>query len=833
MLIDLNVFPLSRQDGQDRNDLPGLYMVTPPRRAARGRDSDRLLIYFSLQGNDPLVEAEYSPLLQRLAQTYYKVPGSITSAMRASADQLNLTLLEGNLRSPNAGAQRVGTLVMAVMREDRLTLGHSGPAHSYVLTAQDSQDLNDPQGNRGLGLTRALTPRYFQIELHPNDLLVIVAQPPPAWTALTLPSTPSQRAALSAETLRRRLLSQAGANLSAVLVQAQVGTGKLRILRPKAPIQMATPTTASEAQAPEIQASETPVPDAVEEPPAPTEETAPSPITESSPGIPDQVSPAGSEESSSSPGDREIQPGNPPEERFPPAENLLSEELSLESTLKSDGYQPVLQQATTAETLLAPVLVEQPKQAGKGSPTVSQVPDKKRSRPAENKTATRPGRPDGSPSRLRAFLAAFVLGLAPIVRFFQRALRKIAQALYSILKRMLPDEGLFSLPASTMIFIAVAVAVIIAVTGGAIYFQRGRQVQFIAYYNQAVQSAEQAKQQSDPNELRTSWETVLDFLDRAETYQSTDQSKELRQAAQLALDQLDYIERADFQPVLAGGLGTNIQVVRMLASADDLYFLDGPTGSVQRAVRTGRGYEIDPQFECGPNPQIGNLIDIDLLPKGNEDNATVLGMDARGNLLYCIPGDKPISRFPNIPQASELGMGAFSLDSNTLYMLDLGNNAVWYYRNMEIDQPPHLYFGPDRPDDVKGMIDMLANRDDLYLLHKDGYMVKCVFGGLKESPTRCDDPASYIDPRPGRKNGPVILDARFSQMIDTPPPDPSLYLLDPINMAIYQFGLRLTFQRQIRPVHPLSSETASAFYVIDNRNVFLVAGNQVYSAVLP
>jgi hypothetical protein len=271
----------------------------------------------------------------------------------------------------------------------------------------------------------------------------------------------------------------------------------------------------------------------------------------------------------------------------------------------------------------------------------------------------------------------------------------------------------------------------------------------------------------------------------------------------------------------------------MVATDSDLYLLNANGGNVLRAVRTGNGFKLDEFFECGPNPQIGPLIDITLLGKGNELGATILGMDARGNLLYCIPGDKPVSRFPNLPQAGDQGMRAFALDNNTLYLLDPGNNSVWYYRNMEIEQPPHTYFGPDRPDDVQGIIDMAVNRDDLFLLHKDGYMIKCVFGGLKESPTRCEDPAMYTDTRPGRKTGPVILDARFEQVVFTPPPDPSLYLLDPVNAAIYHFGLRLTFQRQFRPRNPLHVDTVTTMAIAPNRTLYLVSGNQVYAVILP
>jgi len=231
---------------------------------------------------------------------------------------------------------------------------------------------------------------------------------------------------------------------------------------------------------------------------------------------------------------------------------------------------------------------------------------------------------------------------------------------------MLPDESLFSIPASTMAFMAVAVAVIIATTGGAVYFQRGRQVQYQAYFGQALQAAQMAESRTDPNELRTDWETALDFLAEAEIYQETTESKDLRQRAQNALDEIDRIHRLDFQPVLTGGLGSGVQVNRMIVTDTDMYLLNSAAGNVFRAIRTGRGYEIDSLFECSPNAQVGPLIDIDLPPVTNPFEATIYAMDARGNLLSCIPGEKPVVQFPNIPQPSEQGMRAFSIAGNTL-----------------------------------------------------------------------------------------------------------------------------------------------------------------------
>jgi hypothetical protein len=107
--------------------------------------------------------------------------------------------------------------------------------------------------------------------------------------------------------------------------------------------------------------------------------------------------------------------------------------------------------------------------------------------------------------------------------------------------------------------------------------------------------------------------------------------------------------------------------------------------------------------------------------KGNGLGATILGMDARGNLL-CILG---ISRslVSNLPQAGDQGMRAFALEGNTLYILDPGNNSVWYYHNMEIDQPPHVL--RTRPAG-RCPRDYRHGRqpDDLFLLHKDGYMIR-------------------------------------------------------------------------------------------------------------
>jgi len=46
--FDLNILPIHRNNGLESADLPGLLAMTPPRKTARGREKDNLIIYLML-----------------------------------------------------------------------------------------------------------------------------------------------------------------------------------------------------------------------------------------------------------------------------------------------------------------------------------------------------------------------------------------------------------------------------------------------------------------------------------------------------------------------------------------------------------------------------------------------------------------------------------------------------------------------------------------------------------------------------------------------------------------------------------------------------------------
>src|SRR4030065_1913290 len=242
--LDLNLLPIARQGGIERAELPDMFAVTPPRRTAHGREADSLIIYLSMMGNSPLAPEAHAQLLQQLAQKFYKTSGSLTSALRTVAEALNLHWLDRNLRSTSVGRQGIGQLILVALRADTLYIAQCGSVHAFLVTPKETQHLHDPQSSgRGLGLSRTTPMRFLQTKMDPDDFLVLTTQASPGWV-----SNPLQHAPPGIEAIPRQLLENGSQDFNAVILQAQAGTGKLKILKRKteAPV-MAHPTTTAHA----------------------------------------------------------------------------------------------------------------------------------------------------------------------------------------------------------------------------------------------------------------------------------------------------------------------------------------------------------------------------------------------------------------------------------------------------------------------------------------------------------------------------------------------------------------------------------------------------------
>lgn len=762
--LDLNILPLCRQAGQELPDLPDLYAANPPRRTAHGRATDSLILYLSMAGNAPLSPEQHSQLMTRLSEKFYKTSGSVTAAMRTVADALNLHLLDRNLRITSSGQQGIGVFTIAVLHGDALYLAHCGPAHAFLVTPSETQEIHDPQGaGRGLGLSRTTSIRFFQVPLQAGDYLVISAQPPSGWNPGSLKH--SQR--LGMEGMRRQLIDYGTPEMRAAIIQAQSGEGRLRLLRRK-------PGLPDMARPEKVEAETVTLPPKVEVPVPPV--TLP-----------------------------------PAEKPSPPAASATAEPAEAGVKLR----RPPVGRSDKASAVPAPA----------AKPTTTPQPSRIR---AEKRASSRKG--------VKELLAPASVGFAAIGRALGNTLSAASHGLGRLLKNMLPDESLLHLPPSVMVFFALAVPLVISAVGGMVYIQRGRAAQHQSYYEQAMNAAAEAIQQSNPNLQRSSWQAVLQDLDKAEFYKVTSDSQSLRTQASNALDELNGVQRLDFQPAIIGGLGKEVKVARLVATPTDLYMLNGAQGSVLRAILTGSGFEIDTKFTCGPSygqTVVGPLVDIVALPTGLHNNATLLGMDANGSLLYCTPAGVQAEAEALAPPLTNFGEPqAVTLDNNDLYVLDPKANAVWIYRDMNTAQQPHLFFGTEIPP-MADVIDLAVNNDDLFLLHADGHITKCTYNNSRGSPTRCDDPFPYQDTRPGLQDGAILGDAVFSQIYYSPPPDPSIYMLAPQGQSVFHFSVRLAFQRQLGAATRLPAGRATAFAVSSNRLVFLAISNEVFYAALP
>jgi len=179
--FDLNLLPFYRIKGQEWPQLPGLLALVPPRRTARGREDDRLVIYLTFSGNDPLSASEYNQFANQVAQQFYQTAGSVTSAIRSIAQVLNQSLVDRNLRTTGKGQYIIGRLILGVLHGSQFVVAQCGPTHVFHLTGKETRQVHDAQiSGRGLGIGQA-TPLYFtQLELNSGDQLVLCADLPPA-----------------------------------------------------------------------------------------------------------------------------------------------------------------------------------------------------------------------------------------------------------------------------------------------------------------------------------------------------------------------------------------------------------------------------------------------------------------------------------------------------------------------------------------------------------------------------------------------------------------------------------------------------------------------------
>lgn len=805
--FDLTLLSLYRINGQEWPQLPGLLALNPPKRPARGREQDRLVVYLTLVGNILYSSSDYDQIVGQVAETFYSTAGSLTFALKSAVEALNTFLAERNMSTTGKGQYSIGALVLGALRGDLLYIVQCGPTHAFTM-GRDPRHYHDSQmAGKGLGLSQTTRMYFAQAKLNPGDRVLFCAALPPNWEK----AVGEERHPASLEATRRRLMAVNDGNISAVLIQVSEGKWETNIVKPA------------------IAASITPA-----LPPAP-QPASPAPARG---GLPAAALP-------------------PKEQTLPPVASAelpqnaqpvyIAEEKPVSPPASSQSMQAAAlgqESAPRQVPVRPPVTIPPPQPKPEPEYSPEPLPLKR-----EEKTLFTPEQKE----RLREATRKTARFLAKAIGRGREAGQALRDRLEKLMPRLLPaeEDGRSSsfLGCSWPLFLAILLPTLVIVIGVNIYTYIGIPRQVQGYYQTAEEFRQKARSVSDHQLQREYWKTVVEMLDTAEDYTPpTGAARQLRSEAQAELDVLNRVARVDFQLAFSAPLSRNLQVSRLSASDTDVYLLDFASGAVRRGVFNGKGFDLDSTFQCGPGEydgiRVSALLDIIALPRTISSGATLLGVDASGNLLYCIPGKKPRASFLPMPETGWKRITAVAYDANNLYVLDAPGSAVWvYFGTVDAQFPnkPYYFFENQIPLAMQQAAGLAVNGDDLYLLFrdsetKDGYMTTCALSRLSTAPTRCNDPALFVDTRPGYPGGIRLADGKFSQIAFSSPPDPSVILLQPFTQEVFKFSARALELQKIlsdqpnkqNPLPEGSVVTAMAFS--PNKSLFLFVGGELYVA---
>jgi len=445
-----------------------------------------------------------------------------------------------------------------------------------------------------------------------------------------------------------------------------------------------------------------------------------------------------------------------------------------------------------------------------------------------------------------------LIGLARLWMRGKTTRAKLQLSFGRLKRKLVPKKSIIQTSESfTWMTIAVlAIPLIIILSSITVYARFGKEEQYKIFMDEAQAAVLLAEGESDAIKQHDYWKDVLALATKAEEFQITNDSRELFQKAQLIIDEMDLAARLDFRPALTQFFPDGASIIQIKASSSGVYLLDSNSGNVLRIYLNTKGfYQLDEEFRCTPGPYglatITKLVDFVILP-ANSKNFKIMALDGQGNLLYCQPGELPISRTLTVPDGGWDQIIGTAYANDVLYVIDAGKSMVWFYKGNSADatgmsgiiftESPTKFFDEDIPD-LSGAVDAFVNQEDLYILHGDGHMTLCRYSAPGEVKlTECEDPAPFTDNRVGIENTKpwIFMGTHFIGMQQARVPNASLFLLDDVSSALYQFSYHLNLERTLKPQtnrnYPMPTSKPSGFGITPDQEVFLAYGNQLFIA---
>ncbi len=423
----------------------------------------------------------------------------------------------------------------------------------------------------------------------------------------------------------------------------------------------------------------------------------------------------------------------------------------------------------------------------------------------------------------------------------RRARRIISGIIVRLIPGTLDAQQFDEFSPNLLAFTAAVVPILVVGISSIVYFKHGRVEQFESYLTQARSAVVTAQLQPLDEQSRSEWVMAEQWLDLAESYQATDVSSSLRGEVQSALDLLDRVVRLEFIPAVSGGFGPKANLTSVAATTTDLYTYDEGAETIWHAWATGRGYEIDSQFQClaGADsiPDFGQPVSMVIQPEpGALGVEGVVALDGAGSLLYCAPGAEPLTGKLATPDIGWGKIQAIEVFGNDLFVLDPGKNAVWIYDAADglFSGTPALYF-VEETRELGTAVDLALAQDELIILYADGGIDRCrrtvenASDGNLRIRVECETEPRFQDERAGFGPQTTILGAEPASFVYSPPPEPSLFFLDGLEGTVFHYSMRLVYQAQ----YPTDFEDqVNAITAAPPNDLFVAAGDQIYFAQL-
>lgn len=815
-MFDLYIYPFGIHQGKEISHLTGYFVSNAPKKAARSRVSDILIIRFT-----PQVEPNSSKklfldtLLPGSSEYYFKSSGPITTACRKTADFLNERLVNFNTNQETA---LTGTLQILVVHQNDIYIVQTGTSTVFLLSRTKFDHFTDKSiGTQLIGISKTVSYRYYHANINSGDRLILSAKMPSTWKARDL----LDGSKTSIGHLRKDLIRQTHQDFEAVILQFRTGDGSIHQLK------LDTSALAEEKR---NEVSELP-------------RSTPG----SSFGQPAAVSTSPAlevEESGQEISDAAVETS----EQWPVSPEKGTRQGSFEPLQSS--FTPAVQVPYAAEPH-GKELISQPenKQEGiylSGEPWKFSRAEKSAIKRSENY----PRKPLIDEKRVVDSIKKTRISFMQISRGWNKVKSTISKGLLTLFQRANPDDSnqSNSISPGFMLFIAILVPVIVTAIGFTVYSQDGRVKEHEKLVIHATELVSLAEAESDVvvqlQIFQQAFQTVLD----AERFGNTDASVDLKNYVQAKLDTLQGVTRIKVVSTVPGGVVRGLKIVSMVAAPnEDIYALDAETGQVLRLVPTRPDYQVDNTFSCGPGKQgtlyVNKLVDITPINIPNTTNSTILAVDDSGNLLICGPGVSPAAIQLPVPEIGWSKIKAIAFNGYNLFVLDVGENTKDLYRissssELAFDSSPRSLFGFEIPVNLGGMLDVAVYQDDLFVLHQSGQLMKCIIG-TEFIETQCDMNSGYgiIQSGQARETVESISGATFISLSITQPPDPSIYFLDMNGQSVYHFSLALNMQKQIHT--DLSSllfqpdQSMTAFAVSPAGFIHFAFGDQLYFGNLP